>query len=168
MVSKESAALEDVDVEYTSLDADHSTIVKFHCPSDDNYQTVRDKILEIAVASIPRIGLPTVQRNRKLYPPICCFFRFSTPICKKELLWCTNFGAANQPTVLTKERIKLCKWIYPDPIDQKHIEIKGKRQESTGGWLLRDEKFSAWVNNMGCRLLWGSGIRKYHCSVKIE
>lgn len=60
-----------------------------------------------------------------------------------------------------KKRMEVLNWLYPGTINQKHIEISGRRQDHTGIWLLREPLFQDWVANSGCRLLWGFGIRTY-------
>ncbi|KAI5839443.1 ankyrin repeat-containing domain protein [Morchella snyderi] len=66
--------------------------------------------------------------------------------------------APAETQVPCKERTKVCEWLYPGVVDNKHKEISSKRQEGTGGWLLADDRFISWKGGSGPRLLWGCGI----------
>lgn len=60
-----------------------------------------------------------------------------------------------------EKRKKVLHWLSPQAFDTKHIEISGRRQESTGEWLLNRPEVRDWVKkNPNSPLLWGYGIRK--------
>lgn len=61
---------------------------------------------------------------------------------------------------LDKTRRDVLNWLYSEPFDKRHTEIKDRRRENTGEWLLKSPEFREWLKkNPNSPLLWGHGIR---------
>jgi hypothetical protein len=52
--------------------------------------------------------------------------------------------------------------LFNEKVDSRHIDIRGKRQEGTGKWLLESTQFNKWMRGeSGSALLWAHGIGSF-------
>lgn len=61
----------------------------------------------------------------------------------------------------TTRKAKALEKLCPQSYDIRHKEIKARRAEGTGDWLLKNETFRDWKEGQpGSPLLWAQGVRK--------
>jgi len=53
---------------------------------------------------------------------------------------------------------KVLEWLFSGEFSRKHSDIKQKRTEGTGGWLLESVEFQQWRRGRSHPILWGRGI----------
>ncbi|KAI5816218.1 hypothetical protein BZA77DRAFT_264583, partial [Pyronema omphalodes] len=153
MVPQESAQCSlSADGNRIGICADHSKMVKFQCKSDDNYIRVIDKIKDIT--KLPRIGgpLPAQKKQSEIVEDVQ-----ETQKKILSIMQNTNRIAKDQ------EMESLLQWISPLEPQTRHQDVRSKRLESIGNWLLESEIFQNWrddsdgVNIFGCYGIPGAG-----------
>jgi hypothetical protein len=71
-----------------------------------------------------------------------------------------EIDAAEQRAWRGEERFaKILTWLDPGDFAERHTDIREKRKEGTGAWLLETKEFCGWASGKTEALLWGRGIR---------
>lgn len=82
---------------------------------------------------------------------------------------CANLVLFTQ--ILALKRGKILTWLYPEAFDKRHLEVRERRQNNTGGWILEEPSVQGWIKEgLSSRILWGYGICMYwyidnYCSI---
>lgn len=81
----------------------------------------------------------------------------------KCILYSTgNSSLTDTSHPLAEKRDKVLNWLYPETIQQKHIEIQNRRRGNTGSWILGTPELKEWIKGeRDSQLLWGYGIGMY-------
>lgn len=70
----------------------------------------------------------------------------------------TRLSQAHDEQLRRERRLTTIRWLSPLHFGDKQKDILGGRQEGTGGWLLRDTRFTDWLEGK-TRTLWCPGMR---------